>query len=225
MIAMQNMEWDILALQVLGLNKGAGLADIGEAYTRLTTDARFQKVILGDEYLEKEFKHYYEAYALLLNQYAEAGGSAESPYRHQSQVAVALFNSGVYHLLVHNYLKAGEKFQEAYKINSRDILVLVYLGIILMKRKSYYVAEKYFLDAVKIDAQYEDAWFYLAENYARAGNYKKSLAMYEKVKILNPTRKDLSIHIKEAREKLGIKPGAETRKNLGQKLSGLFKKS
>jgi tetratricopeptide (TPR) repeat protein len=141
-------------------------------------------------------------------------------------VAGFLFNSGVYHLLKQNYIKAGEKLQQAYKSKSGDVLTIVYLGILLMLRKNFFAAEKYFLDAAKIDPNNEDAWFYAAENYSRAGKDNKALEMYSKVKALNPLRKEIDAKILESAKKSGVKikdPNAPGHPLL-KKISNLFKK-
>ena len=90
------------------------------------------------------------------------------------QLAKFFYNQGVYALCKDNYLLAGEKFHEAYKLNKRNIYLLIYLGIILTVRKNYYAAEKYFSDAIKRDPNYDDAWFYAAENYFKAGNFEQA---------------------------------------------------
>lgn len=213
---------DTTMLQALGLKEGASAAEIQDAYLRLTTQEKFQKVILGDEFLEKEFKKYHEAYATLLKKLAEA--DADMSYYPAEKMARFLFNSGLYHLIVHNYIKAGEKLEAAYKINRKGTLILIYLGILLVKRKNYYAAEKYFLEAVKIDPDNEDVWFYLAENYFKAGNFKKAQLMYEKAKTINPGKKGLALRVMEVKEKMGGAATTGNRKPFAQKLADLFKK-
>ncbi len=215
---------DITLLQTLGLKKGSTLSDIREAYLRLTTQRQFQKVILGDESLEKEFKEYHETYTALLKLYPEAGASPDMRYYPPEQASRFLFNSGVYHLIVRNYIKAGEKLEAAHRTYPNDVLVPIYLGILLMKRKNYYAAEKYFLQAVELDADNEDGWFYLAENHYKAGNYAKALQLYEKVKGLNPSKRGLSLRFQEITTRLHIKGYGSRGPSLIGRLTNLFKK-
>ena len=217
---------DIVLLQTLGLKSTASVSDVRKTYLELTSQARFRKVLLADERLLKEFTRYHEAYVSLLHQYEEESAGTDTSYYPPDQVARFLFNSGVYHLLKQNYIKAGEKLQQAYKTNSRDALTIVYLGILLMLRKNSFAAEKYFIDAAKMDPSNEDAYFYAAENYSRAGNHKKALEMYAKVKTNNPLRKEIDAKIHESAKKSGVKikdPNAPGHPLL-KKISNLFKK-
>jgi len=217
---------DIVLLQTLGLKRDASVSDVRATYLQLTSQNKFRKVLLAEERLQKEFTRYHEAYVSLLHQYEEEGAGSDPNYYPPDQVARFLFNSGVYHILKQNYIKAGEKLQQAYKSNSRDSLTIAYLGILLMLRKNFFAAEKYFLDAAKIDPNNEDAWFYAAENYSRAGNDKKALEMYSKVKALNPLRKETDAKILESAKKSGVKikdPNAPGHPLL-KKISSFFKK-
>ncbi|MCK4764252.1 MAG: tetratricopeptide repeat protein [Candidatus Aminicenantes bacterium] len=211
---------DIVLLQTWGLSKNAGSGDVRRKYLELTAQEKFQKVLLDDEHLQKEFTRVHEAYVNLLQQYSEEGLDSDDTYYPPEQVAKFMANSGIYHFLKENYLKAGEKLQQAYKTNQKDVLVLLYLGLFLMKKKSYVPAEKYFLDAANLDPNNEDVMFYLGENYARAGNYKKALYMFKRVAVTNPARKDINRKIKDASKKLGQKgSGGES---LLKKISNIF---
>jgi tetratricopeptide (TPR) repeat protein len=216
---------DIILLQTLGLKRDASVSDVREIYLQLTGQIKFRKILLSDERLQTEFTRYHEAYVSLLHQYEEEGCGTDTNYYPPEQVARFLFNSGVYHILKQNFIKAGEKLQQAYSTNGRDSLTIIYLGILLMLRRNFFAAEKYFLDAAKIDPDNEDAWFYAAENYSRAGNDKKALEMYTKVRTLNPLRKEIDAKIRESAKKSGIKvkdPNASGQPLL-KKISNLFK--
>jgi len=221
---MQGYEIDITLLQTFGLRFDAGLDDVRDAYLRQTGQEKFQKVILDVEYLEKEFRKYYEAYATLSRQFEETGVSLDISHFSTQQIARILFNSGIYHLINHSYMKAGEKLEQAHKTNRDDLLTIIYLGILLMKRKNYYAAEKYFLQAGAVAPNNEDVWYYLAGNYFRAGNYKKALDTYEKVRSINPNRENLNLKINEVKVKLGLKGSSSPHKSIVEKITGLFKK-
>ena len=217
---------DIILLQTLGLKQNADIASVRETYLQLSTQTKFQKVILSDERLEKEFAKYHEAYVSLLHQYEDEGLGRDDTYYPPERIATFLFNSGVYHLIKENYLKAGEKLQQAYNTNNKNILTNIYLGILLMMRKRYFPAEKYFLAALQIDPGNEDACFYAAGNYTRAGKSKNALDMYLRVKKINPLREDIDAKIRETAKKSGIKlkeqPGSGP--SLLKKISRIFKK-
>jgi tetratricopeptide (TPR) repeat protein len=215
-------EWVKAALVALGLGEDVHFTEIRAAYLEKTTQKKFQRVILSDEYLEKDFIKYYKAYITLLKHYSESednDGLSDYP---QDKIEIFHFNQGLYHLINQNYIKAMEKLEQAHKINKKDVLVLIYMGILLLKRKNYYAAEKYFLEAVKVDDQNDDAWFYLGENYLRAKEYKKALKMFETVRSLDPAREELALKIKEVKEKLGQKFPVGKRKSLFDRI---FKKS
>ncbi len=102
------------------------------------------------------------------------------------QLGKFIFNQGVYALCKDNYLQASEKFQEAYKINKHNVFLLIYMGIILTMRKNFYAAEKYFAEATKRDPNYDEAWFYSAENLFQAGNFNGAYECFEKTEIAQP---------------------------------------
>lgn len=193
------------ALITLGLKDGVTISEIREKYLEKTGQERFQRIILTDEKLKREFSEYYKAYVELLKYYHE-DSNADMEYYPPDQVFQFHFNQGLAHALNQNYIKAGEKFQEAYQVNNQDILVLLYLGYLLLKRKNYYAAEKYFKDVVKLDSHCEDGWFYLGECYYRAGDQRKALNMYETARALDAQHPELSQRIRELKEKV---PGAK----------------
>lgn len=189
------------ALVALGLKEDAALADIRASYLAKTTQGRFQSVILGDEHLEKDFNRYYKSYITLLKHYSESE-STDLNFYPPDQIVKFHFNQGLYYIINQNYIKAMEKFQEAYRLNKKDVLVLLYMGILMMKRKNYYAAEKYFQEAVDIDPMSDDGWFYLGENYLKAGEFRKALIMFESSKRLNPDRKEIAFRLREIRDKM-----------------------
>jgi tetratricopeptide (TPR) repeat protein len=214
------------SLITLGLKEGASLADIRAAYIAKTSQERFQQVILGDENLEKDFSRYYKSYILLLKHYSEMENPDLSDYP-QEGIVNYIFNQGLFYLINQDYLKAMEKFQEVYNLNKKNLLVLLYMGILLIKRKNYYGAEKYFQEAVDIDKDCEDAWFYLGENYLKAGEFRKALLMFENVKRLNPSRRGLNVKLKELREKFPhlapVKEGERKENKKSSLFSRIFK--
>ncbi len=189
------------ALVALGLKEDASLADVRSSYLTITTQSCFQKIILGDEHLEKDFTRYYKSYITLLKHYSESESTNLNFYP-QDQIVKFHFNQGLFYIINQNYIKAMEKFQEAHQLDKKDVLVLLYMGILLMKLKNYYAAEKYFQEAVNIDPQSDDGWFYLGENYLKAGEFKKALSMFESAKRLNPSRSEIAFKLKEIREKM-----------------------
>ncbi len=214
-------EWVKAAFVALGLGEDVSFAEIRAAYIEKTTQRNFQRVILSDEHLEKNFVKYYKAYITLLKHYSESETDDDLSYSPQDKIGKFHFNQGLYYLINQNYIKAMEKFEHAYKINKKDVLVLLYMGILLLKRKNYYAAEKYFLDAVKIDEENDDAWFYLGENYLRAKEYKKALKMFETARGLNPSRDELASKIEEVKVKLKRKYPVKKKKSLFDRI---FKK-
>ncbi len=190
------------ALVAFGLKSGCSITDVRTAYLEKTTDRKFQRVIYQDEELEKKFVKYYRDYVTLLKHFSETDSSSDLNYYPPDQLLKFHFNQGLYHLIKGNYIQAMEKFQFAHKIDTKNVLVLLYMGILLMMRKNYYAAEKYFQDAVKIDNRCEDAWYYLAENYHNAGEYRKALNMFETVRDLNRSRKGLALKILEVKDKM-----------------------
>jgi|GEM_PF-591397 len=223
------------ALIDLKLREGASLTEVRSQYLEKTSHPKFLKVMGPDETLKKEFLKYHVAYLSVLkftrenDPEAAAASDADLSFYPKEQIFRLHMNQGVYYFLNQDYIKASEKFQEAYKFNNQDPMVLIYLGILLLKRKNYYAAEKYFKEAVTIDKNNEDGWFYLAENYFKAGEFKKALPMYDTVKNLNPSRAEIAPRIKEIREKLGEIPGSKKSKKgepkKGSWLSRLLGKS
>ncbi len=205
------------ALVALGLKEDVSMTEIRAAYHSKTTQNRFQRVILGDEHLEKEFSKYYKSYIQLLKHHSESE-SADLSYYPQDQIVKFHFNQGLYYIINQDYMKAMEKFQQAHSVDKMDVLVLIYMGILLLKRKNYYAAEKYLQDVIKIDKQNDDAWFYLGENYLKAGEYRKALNMFETVRNLNPSHIDLGQKIKEIKERLAVKYAAEKPPSLLKRL-------
>lgn len=212
---------DIVLLQNFGLSEKANSGDVRRKYLERTAREKFQKVLLDDEHLRKEFIQVHEIYVNLLQQYSEEGLDNDDTYYPPEQMAKFLGNSGIYHFLKENYLKAGEKLQQAYKTNQKDVMVLLYLGLLLMKKKSYAPAEKYFLDAARLEPHNEDVMFYLGENYARSGNYKKAQYMFKRVAMTNPDRKDIDRKLREVNKNPGQKNHGG--QSLLKKISGIFK--
>ena len=205
------------ALVALGLKEDVSMTEIRAAYLSRTTQNRFQRVIWGDEHLEKEFIKYYKSYIQLLKHHSETESADLSDYP-QDQIVKFHFNQGLYYLINQDYMKAIEKFEEAYRVERKDVLVLIYMGILLIKRKNYYAAEKYLQDAVKIDDQNDDAWFYLGESYFKAGEYRKALDIFEDVRKLNPGYPNLGQKIKETKERQAVKRLAEKPPSLIQRI-------
>ena len=127
------------------------------------------------------------------------------------------------HVYQDNYLQAGEKFQEAYKINRHNVYLLLYMGIILMVRKNYYAAEKYFSDATKRDPNYDDGWFYSAENFFKAGNFNAAYECYEKTRMLNPAYNDINTRIKETKEAIIRKRRGGKKESLLRRIVNYFR--
>jgi tetratricopeptide (TPR) repeat protein len=212
------------SLRVFNLGNKASLQEVRDVYLSKTFEKKFQKVIVYDETLEKEFLNYYEAYMRFLKYHRDDQDEAEGGFVASDQVFKLKFNQGVYYLINQQYIKAGEKLQEAFQINNKHVLLLIYLGIILLKRKNYYAGEKYFFKALDIDKNNDDGWFYLGEIYLQTGQYlgeiylqtgqfEKALKMFKTCKSLNPLREEVAFKIKEISSKLGKKPeAAETKK-------------
>jgi tetratricopeptide (TPR) repeat protein len=196
-------------LRLFNLGKGASLPEILEKYLEKTLQIKFQRIIINQDILKEEFVRLHETFLKILRIYQAADTKLEMSLFSNDQLGKFFYNQGVYALCKDNYLQAGEKLHEAYKINKRNIFLLIYLGIILTVRKNYYAAEKYFSDAIKRDPNYDDVWFYAAENYFKAGNYRNALEFYEKAKKLNPSYNDITFRIKECKEAIlkKAKPG------------------
>jgi tetratricopeptide (TPR) repeat protein len=97
------------------------------------------------------------------------------------------------------------------------------MGIILTVRKNYYAAEKYFSDATKRDPNYDDAWFYAAENHFKAGNFNVAFEYYEKAKKLNPAYNNISARIKETKEAIILKRRAGKKDSLLRRIVKYFR--
>jgi tetratricopeptide (TPR) repeat protein len=202
---MENTEYLEGLLRQFNLGKGAAISEILEKYLDKTLQIKFQRIIIGQEILKEEFVQLHETFLRLLKLYQAADKKVEMSMFSQDQLGKFFFNQGVYAICKDNYLQAGEKFQEAYKINKRNVFLLLYMGIILTVRKNFYAAEKYFSEATKRDPNYDDAWFYAAENYFKAGNFIGALEYYENTKKLNPAYNNINARIKETREAIILK--------------------
>lgn len=194
-------------LSLFNLSPGVPLTEIRNAYLEKTFQNKFQRVIMDQEAIKEEFFRYHETYIRILKHFSTSENRIDPSIHTQEQIFKFFFNQGVYALCKDNYILAGEKFNDASRLKSDHKLLMIYLGIILTKRKNYYAAEKYLTDAIKLDPNDDDAWFYAAENYHRAGRHVSAIAYYEKAKILNPSRQEIAYAIKESREALTKKPG------------------
>jgi len=202
---MESTEYLEELLRQFNLGKGAPIGDILEKYLEKSLQIKFQRVIISQEILKEEFVRLHETFLKLMKLYQAADKKVEMSMFSQDQLGKFFFNQGVYALCKDNYLLAGEKFQEAYKINKRNVFLLLYMGIILTVRKNYYAAEKYFSEATQRDPNYDDAWFYAAENHFKAGNFNTAFEYYEKTRKLNPAYNNISARIKETREAIILK--------------------
>jgi tetratricopeptide (TPR) repeat protein len=212
------------ALIVLGLGDDASVTEIRAEYLDKTMQPKFKRVLSSEEeHLQEEFLKYYTAYVTLMKLYSQSGADvvADMALYPPDQVFQFHYNQGVYLYIKENYLKAGEKFQEAYNLNPAHPTLLLYLGILLLKRNSYYPAEKYFKDAVKIDKNNDDAWFFLAESYLKAGEHRKALTMYETAKNINPGRTEVAYKIRDIKQLLTEKAKGGKKKSF---ISRLLKK-
>ncbi|TFG79609.1 MAG: hypothetical protein E4H23_05260 [Chrysiogenales bacterium] len=205
---MESTEYLEELLRLFNLGKGASLPEILEKYLEKTLQIKFQRIIINQDILKEEFMRLHEAFLKILKIYQAANKKFEMSLFSQDQLAKFFYNQGLYALCKDNYLLAGEKFHEAYKLNKRNIFLLIYLGIILTVRKNFYAAEKYFSDALKRDPNYDDACFYAAENYFKAGNYRLALEFYEKTKKLNPAYNEINFRIKNTKEAIILKQRA-----------------
>ena len=192
---------------LFNLSPDVPFTEIRNAYLEKTFQNKFQRVIVDQGPIKEEFIKYHEAYIRILKYFSASENRIDQSVHTPEQIFKLLFNQGVFALCKDNYIQAGEKFNDASKIKSDQKLLMIYLGIILTKRKNYYAAEKYFTDAIKIDPNDDDAWFYAAENYQRAGRYANAITNYEKAKNLNPSRQEIAYAIKECRKELNQKPG------------------
>ena len=216
------------SLRIFNLGNKASLQEVRDVYLNKTFEKKFQKVIIFDELLEKEFLNYYEAYMRFLKYHRDDQVEEEGGFVASDQVFKLKFNQGIYYLINQQYIKAGEKLQEAFQINNKHVLLLIYLGIILVKRKNYYAGEKYFFKALDIDKNNDDGWFYLGEIYLQTGQFEKALKMFKTCKSLNPLREEVAFKIKEISSKLGKKPApgdAKKRDSLIKKIIKKFDKN
>ncbi|MEI6614438.1 MAG: tetratricopeptide repeat protein [Chrysiogenales bacterium] len=168
--------------------------------------------------MKEEFLRYHEAFVKILKILRATEQKLEMSLFSTDQLGKFFFNQGVYALCKDNFMQAGEKFHEAYKINRHNTFLLIYLGIILTIRKNYYAAEKYFADAIQRDPNNDDAWFYAAENFFKAGSYKIAIEHFEKAKKLNPANTEIAFRIKDCKEALLKKPNSANKDTLLKKI-------
>ncbi len=215
---MESTEYLEELLRLFNLGKGAPIAAVLEKYLEKTLQIKFQRIIVNQDILKEEFMRFHEVFLKLLKIYQAGDKKLEMSLFSSDQLGKFFYNQGVYALCKDNYLQAGEKFHEAYKLNKHNVFLLIYLGIILTVRKNYYAAEKYLSDAIKRDPNYDDAWFYAAENYFKAGNFRKAMEFYEKAKKLNPAYNDITFRIKECKEAIAKKQKTGKKDTLLRKL-------
>jgi tetratricopeptide (TPR) repeat protein len=202
---MESTEYLEGLLRLFTLGQGASLAEILEKYLDKTLQIKFQHIIITQDLLKEEFMRYHEAFLKIMKLFQATEKKPEMSIFSKDQLGKFFFNQGVYALCKDDYLQAGEKFHEAYKINRRNVFLLLYLGMILTVRKNYYAAEKYFSEAITRDPNSDEAWFYAAENYFKAGNFAKAIEYYEKTRKLNPAYNNITLRIKESKEALSKK--------------------
>lgn len=166
-------------LNILSLDADASTAEIRSAYLKLTSNKKFNKVLLEDPPTRNEFVSIYQAYVTLMKHRSEVDSIKNLELYPQDQIFQLQFNQGVYLALTQQWIKAGEKFQEAFILNKSHSLLQTYLGIILLKRKNEYAAEKYFIKAIDINPNNTDAWLYLGDVYLQTGNLKKARSIYQ----------------------------------------------
>jgi tetratricopeptide (TPR) repeat protein len=197
---MENTEYLEELLRLFNLGKGAAIQEIVEKYLEKTLQIKFQRILISQDILKEEFIRLHEAFLKILKIYQAADRKVEMSMFSQDQLGKFFFNQGVYAICKDNYLQASEKFQEAYRINKRNVFLLIYMGIILTVRKNYYAAEKYFSEATQRDPNYDDGWFYSAENLFKAGNFNAAYECYDKTRQINPAYNGISLRIKETKE-------------------------
>ena len=212
------------ALITLDLKEDVSVEEIRDEYLERTSETQFQQWVLTDEQLRKDFIRYHKAFITLVKYYSDSGSDGDYYPQDEEEMFQFLMNMGIYYFITQNYIKAGEKFQEAYRLDKTHPLLLSYLGVLLLKRRDFYAAEKYFKDALEIDKDFDDAWFYLGENYFKAGELKKALNMYEQAKRLNPSRNQVGHRIKEIRQKLEKPVSAAEKLSFLGRLLKLFQK-
>jgi tetratricopeptide (TPR) repeat protein len=214
---MESSEYLEELLRQFNLGKGAAIPQIVEKYLEKTLQIKFQRIIITQDILKEEFVRLHEAFLKITKLYQAADMKVEMSMFSQDQLGKFFFNQGVYALCKDNYLQASEKFQEAYKINKRNVFLLIYMGIILTMRKNYYAAEKYFSEATQRDPNYDDGWFYSAENLFKAGNFTAAYECYDKTRQLNPAYNEINLRLKETKE-------AIIRKRRGGKKDSLLRR-
>lgn len=212
------------SLRVFNLKEGVSMDAVRSAYFEKMDQKEFKTIILSDQELEREFLKYHESYLILLKHYSTIGNEKHFTNHSSDLTFKFIFNQGIYFFIKREYLKAGEKLDDAFKMNNRNVLLLIYLGFLLMKRKNHYAAEKYFLNAIKIDKNNEDAYFYLGENYYRAGKLEKAITMFEISKHLNPLNTKIAFKIKEIEERINEEVGYVPKTSFFSKLRSFFKK-
>jgi tetratricopeptide (TPR) repeat protein len=212
------------ALSIFNLKEGVKIEEVRHAYFEKIDQKQFKRIILSDQHLEREFLKYHGSYLILLKHYSNIGDGTYFSNYSSDLIFKFFFNQGVYYLINRQYIKASEKLEDAYKINNKNVLLLIYIGILLMIRKNYYAAEKYFLNAITIDKDNDDAFFYLGENYYRAGKLKKAVNMFETSKNLNPLKTATAFKIKEIEERINEETGYVSKTSFISKLASFFKK-
>ncbi|HSQ35531.1 MAG TPA: tetratricopeptide repeat protein [Candidatus Binatia bacterium] len=222
-IAVERKEYVEEILALFDLTKGAAAPEILEKYLEKTLQLKFQRILIPHEELKKEFVRYHEAFVNLLKFLQSKDNTLKMSLFSSDQLAKFFFNQGIYALCKDNYLQAGEKFQEAYKINRHNVFLLTYLGIILTVRKNYYAAEKYFADAIHRDPNNDDARFYAAQNFFKAGLYPKASEYFEKAKQLNPTNNEIAFWLKDCREAMQKKTKRSEKDTLLRKIVTYFR--
>ena len=215
---MESTEYLEGLLHQFNLGKGASISEVVEKYLDKTLQIKFQRIIITQDVLKEEFVRLHEAFLKITRIYQAADQALQMGMFSQDQLGKFYFNQGVYALCKDNYLQASEKFQEAYKINKRNVFLLLYMGIILTVRKNHYAAEKYFSDATKRDPNYDEAWFYAAENFFKAGNFNLALENYEMTRKLNPSYNNITLRIKETREAIIAKRRGNKKDSLLRKI-------
>ncbi len=208
-----------------GLVPGAGLAELRQAYLNKSSLPRLQKVILEEPELAAEFCRIHETFMLLARGLSEQEKDSRNTVMPREAIFLMLLNQGIYAMIKGNQLQAGEKLFKAQTIEPGHHTMLIYLAIVLMHRKNHYAAEKYLEQVIKTDPQREDAWYYLAENYSRAGLHQKAISTYEKARNLNPNRQIIAFRIKDCREALEKKATAGKKKSLVKKALGYLRKT
>jgi tetratricopeptide (TPR) repeat protein len=214
---MENTEYLEELLRQFNLGKGAAISAVLEKYLEKTLQIKFQRIVIAQDILKEEFVRFHETFLKIMKIYQAADQKVAMSMFSPDQLGKFFFNQGVYALCKDNYLQASEKFQEAYKINKHNVFLLIYMGIILTMRKNFYAAEKYFTEATKRDPNYDEAWFYSAENLFQAGNFTGAYECFEKAKLLNPAYNNINLRLKETKE-------AILRKRRGNKQDSLLRR-